>query len=73
MPRMATVIIMPGNVGYPPVGGQQHTPVAKHAAQEISGAWMPTPRKLRDASVMMLPATLMVDTTIKEGHTLGRI
>ena len=70
---MATVIIMPGNVATHQWVASSTRPSLSMPPQEISGAWMPTPRKLRDASVMMLPATLMVDTTIKEGHTLGRI
>ena len=41
--------------------------------QEMRGAWMPTPKKLREASVMMLEATDMVETTMNEGHTLGRM
>ena len=34
---------------------------------------MPSPRKLSDASIRMLEATLNVDTTMKVGRMFGRM
>ena len=40
---------------------------------DTAGGWMPRPRKLSDASIRMLEATLRVDTTINVGRIFGRI
>ncbi|MNI53788.1 hypothetical protein D3C73_1086420 [compost metagenome] len=64
---------IPGKVATHQLVAKYCLPSLNIPPQETAGGFMPKPKKLREASIIIVVATLIVDMTIKEDMTLGRI